>query len=119
MKKAPSMGSRGQFVRATGFWGRLRAKEVYHDVPPDEKGPALPRGGAKFANRTLCKEMVGSEASPAQSVPSLAQVRAPGERLPLRLGVALRLTIYEANDATRLRLCVGPTCRVYRHEQMI
>jgi len=47
MKKAPSMGSRGQSVRTTGFWGRLQAKEVYHDVPPDEKGPALPRGGAQ------------------------------------------------------------------------
>ena len=55
-------------------WPKLQRRANNHH----EKGPAM-RG--QFAHDTLCKAMVGSEASPCTKRRSLAQVGAPGERL--------------------------------------
>jgi len=66
----------GPVMHATGFWGRLRAKEVYHGCAARRKKPRAEVRGSVALDAALSKDL----AVPGTKRPSLAQVRAPGER---------------------------------------
>jgi hypothetical protein len=75
------MGSRGQSVRATGFWGRLRAKEGYTNCAARRKKPrAEVRGLVAFVE--LCARGAKHKA------PQLSASQSVGRAVPARHIVA-------------------------------